>query len=164
MGFVLLESLENQNKNKKLQTSFISNMNLTRKAEEKFAQFAWKSAHAGFTRMAQGGPLSFHQGASRECHPSCRLQSRQNEKNEPAEGLAAWIVSHSRFQILSSWTHVRETRCTVGCYWLENIQICPRKSWEGSSKEVTWLIAQLKCLYTNECSIGNGVRSCSAVT
>lgn len=131
MGFVLLESLKNQNKNKKLQTSFISNMNLTRKAEEKFAQFAWKSAHAGFTRMAQGGPLSFHQGASRECHPSCRLQSRQNEKNEPAEGLAAWMVSHSRFQILSSWTHVRETRCTVGCYWLENIQICPRKNLRG---------------------------------
>lgn len=45
MGFVLLENLKNRNTNKKLQTSFVSNMNLPRKAEEKVAQFAWKFAH-----------------------------------------------------------------------------------------------------------------------
>ena len=34
-------------------------------------------------------------------------------------------------------------------------QICLRGIWEGSSKKVTQLIAQLKCLYTNACSAGN---------
>ena len=32
---------------------------------------------------------------------------------------------------------------------------CHKGIWEGSSKKVTQLIAQLKCLYTNACSAGN---------
>lgn len=34
-------------------------------------------------------------------------------------------------------------------------QICPRGLWGGSSKKVMWMIAQLKCLYTNAFSMGN---------
>jgi len=34
-------------------------------------------------------------------------------------------------------------------------QICPRRIWEGSSKEVMHLKAQLMCLYTNTRSKGN---------
>jgi len=37
---------------------------------------------------------------------------------------------------------------TLGSNWRKS-QICPKGNWEGSSKEVMWPVAQLKCLYTN---------------
>jgi len=37
----------------------------------------------------------------------------------------------------------------------EKHQICPRRLRGGSSEKVMWMIAQLKCLYTNVFSMGN---------
>jgi len=52
---------------------------------------------------------------------------------------------------LSATEEPRNT-VTSGCS-KRKPQICPRGLWKGSYEKVTWLKAQLKCLYTNAHSI-----------
>lgn len=66
------------------------------------------------------------------------------------------LISRALWGCTSEWE--RRDRKGEHCHSRkrkEKPQNSPRGAWEGSSKKITWPIAQLKCFYTNTCSIRN---------